>query len=115
MVTDKQRANLAKGRAKGIKRGKQNRAVNGQSWADLIRIYGDTQSDIEPTKTWKQVVVSAAYRQAALGNAAILRELMQRSEPQEQAVRLSGALNVFNFSTIDRLLATRPAGDPGES
>ncbi len=32
--------------------------------------------------SWRDVVIHTAFVQAALGNAAILRELMQRSEPQ---------------------------------
>ncbi|MFH0938261.1 MAG: hypothetical protein V1899_03135 [Planctomycetota bacterium] len=88
MVSEKSKANLEKGRQKGIKR-KSTMTPLGTSWAELIRSYGETATPRDITAIaglpdgtcWKKTVVAAAYRQAALGNAAILRELMARSEP----------------------------------
>ena len=84
MVNQKSLANLKRGGApnKGKHQKKPNKVAQAKTWAALIIEYGETLSDIDPTKTWKDVVVASAYRQAALGNAAILRELMARSEPQ---------------------------------
>lgn len=87
VVSEKSLENLKKGRAKGVKR-KSTKAEGGQTWRDLILEYGNTAAPAElaaplgGTATWKQVVVAAAYRHAAAGNAPILKELMQRSEPQ---------------------------------
>src|SRR3972149_10636998 len=107
MVNPRSLANLKRGGApnKGKRNKRPNKVARSKTWAALIVEYGETVSDIDPTKTWKQVVVSAAYRQAALGNAPILRELMQRSEPQEQAMRVIGALPV---QVVDYAGAMRP-------
>lgn len=89
MVSEKSKANLRRGNPGKRDKSKGNRnATTGRTWRDLIIAYGETQSDVDPSKTWKQVVVEAAYRQAALGNAPILRELMQRSEPQDETAWL---------------------------
>lgn len=83
MVSEKSLANLRKGN-KGNRGNKSARGKTaGATWAELIATHGEMPSDLDPTKTWKQVVIAAAYRHAAAGNAAILRELMQRSEPQD--------------------------------
>lgn len=79
MVNEKSLANLEKGRKSKHKR---KAASGGKTWADLIREIGEQPSTADPTKTNKQIVVEQAFRHAALGNAAILREIMQRSEPQ---------------------------------
>lgn len=53
----------------------------GMSWAELIIKIVEEQV---PGKemTWKEAVVRAAIHHAIKGNAAILKELWQRSEPQ---------------------------------
>ena len=110
MVSEKSRANLAKGRVKGIKRRATNNKVpQSKTWAALIVEYGETVSDIDPTKTWKQLVVSAAYRQAALGNAPILRELMQRSEPQGAEATGEMILRVVYGNRTDNTSAATPS------
>lgn len=90
MVNEKSKANLRRGnpRNKGNKNG---RTATGETWADLIREYGQSLAPLEMclaagyTKVvdWRRIVVASAHKQAALGNAAILKELMQRSEPQD--------------------------------
>lgn len=86
MVNPKSLENLKKGG-----KGKHRRKVGGKTWKDLIDEYGQTGApkDIatrvlsRDTATWREVVVGAAYYQAATGNAAVLRELMERSEPRD--------------------------------
>jgi hypothetical protein len=90
MVTDKQKANLRRGNPGKRNKSKGNQNAVGKTWQTLIIEYGETASTIDPKKTWKQVIVESAYRHAALGNAAILKELFQRSEPQDE--KLTGEL-----------------------
>ena len=106
MINPKSIKNLKpnkKGRPKGS---------GGKTWAELIHEYGETPAPPEfvtllgKGATWKQVVIAAAYRQAAGGNASIFKELMQRDEPQDFGVRVSGALEVFDHAAVDRLLKT---------
>lgn len=78
MVNEKSLANLKRGNKKNTGR---KVGSGGKTWAEIIREIGEQPSKVDPTKTNKQLVIEQAYTHAALGNAAILRELMQRSEP----------------------------------
>ena len=69
----------------------------GRSWAELIIEYGNQPSTVDPQRTWREVVVSAAYLQAAKGNAAIPRELMARSEPIPQMIDAKVTLNAIDI------------------
>jgi hypothetical protein len=97
MVSEKSKSNLKRGNPGKRKKsaGNQNAAGGASNtWAELIRAHGDTACELAPGKTWKQATVEAAYRQAILGNAAILRELMARSEPQDIGIAHSGKLTI---------------------
>lgn len=67
-------ANLEKGR------NKHGAPRKGESWKELILQIGEELNE-ESGMTWKEAVVRAAYYHAVAGNAAILKELWQRSEP----------------------------------
>jgi hypothetical protein len=136
MVTEKQRANLAKGRVKGIKRGtpkEPNKTGELQTWRALIEAVGSLPITDEaglaklremgvdkkflaaigmtqPTKKLLKVLIMYADN-----SPQMVKEMMQRSEPIEQAVRISGVVDVFNYASIDRLLENRSAGDSSES
>lgn len=62
----------------------------GLSWKELIVKIGDELFPGTDNLTLKEAVVRAAYHFAMKGNALILRELMQRSEP------VAGELNVHH-------------------
>ena len=119
MVNPKSISNLKRGNKKNTGR---KEGSGGKTWQDLILEFGETVCDIRDKggklvykdTSWKMAVVECAYRQACSGNAAILRELMQRSEPQDIGVKLKGEINVFQYETIDRLLASRSSADPSE-
>lgn len=122
MVSDKSKSNLRRGNPgnRGNKNGRQ-----GVTWAELITEYGNTAAPAElaaplgGTATWKQVVVAAAYRHAAAGNAPILKELMQRSEPQPLTHLDLSKLNAEQLERIANgedpaiVLATSGAGGVG--
>ncbi len=132
MVSEKSKANLAKGRAKGIKRKKtankcsqdntfaaifhfiESCKISDKEW-DLIAPWGITRERMLAAGITDERKLKKCVNIFIDDSPATVREYLQRSEPQEQAVRLSGAVDVFNYATIDRLLAPRPAGDPGES
>lgn len=82
-------ANLSKGR------NKHGAPRRGLSWKELIEQVGRERPPKDsPARglgsTWKLAVVRAAFRHAAAGNAAILKELMQRSEPQPHEIIIHG-------------------------
>lgn len=98
MVNEKSLANLKRGNRKNTGR------KPGKTWADLIREIGEQPSRVDPTKTNKQLVIEQAYTHAALGNAAILRELMQRSEPLTEtppAVVVNNTIRVRDLVSDD--------------
>lgn len=79
------KANLARGR------NKHGAPRKGLSWKELITRVGDelAEGDEANGVTWKEQVVRAAFRHACAGNAAMLRELMQRSDPQAEVVNVN--------------------------
>ena len=134
MVTDKQKANLAKGRAKGIKRKKTaNKCDDHNTWQalysacgelpltdkekELMRMHGATNEFLSKRGIVKRKKFTYALLNytAMVSSPAMANNVMQREEPQDVGVKLSGAVDVFNYATIDRLLAPRPAGDSRES
>lgn len=107
MVSEKSKSNLRRGNPRN-KGNPQGRAAAGKTWQQLIIEHGEKQCDLvrpetgelsHPNQTWKEVVVRAAYVHAANGNAPILRELLQRSEPQADELKVSGgyALNIIQI------------------
>lgn len=93
-VNAKSLENLKKGRTKN-----RGRPVGsgGPSWKDLIEKYGEVEAGSEyeqklglskavlkkmglKAATWKLVVVATAYRQSALGNTGMFKELIERQE-----------------------------------
>lgn len=75
-------ANLEKGR------NKHGAPRKGTSWKELITAIGDEINE-ESGMTWKEAVVRAAFFHAVSGNAAILKELWQRSEPQADELNVN--------------------------
>jgi hypothetical protein len=98
-------ANLRRGNP-----GNRGRAP-GKTWKDLIIEYGDQYSTVDPNRTWREVVVAAAYLQAANGNAAILRELMARSEPIPQVIDAKVTLD----NAVDIVVHEDSTGDAATS
>lgn len=86
-------ANLEKGR------NKNGAPRKGMSWKELITAIGDEINE-ESGMTWKEAVVRAAYYHAVGGNAAILKELWQRSEPIADAVDVN--VNDSRIEPTDR-------------
>lgn len=99
MVSDKSIANLKKGNTKNVGRKK------GKTWKELIDEIGAKKPPkefAELGKTWREVVINRAYVHAALGNAPILRELMQRSEPQDPLF-MNIDLSKLSLQQLERL------------
>lgn len=71
------KANLARGR------NKHGAPRKGLSWKELITRIGDEETSGAYRRsgaTWKEAVVRAAFKHAIKGNAAMLRELIERSD-----------------------------------
>ena len=79
------RANLERGR------NKHGAPRKGLAWKELIKQIGDEIAEGDETRgmTWKEKVVRAAFEHACKGNAAMLRELMQRSDPLAEEVNVN--------------------------
>lgn len=120
--------NLEKGRTKG--KGRPER-TGGPSWKDLITAYGELDAPKEyadalkmdartlrrmglKSPSWKLVVVAMAFREAMKGNAAILRELLERSEGKvKDQIEHSGEVQstlVFTPDVVARMFERRPGG-----
>jgi hypothetical protein len=65
--------------------------------------------------TRKKKFVQALHNQLeARDNPSMANIVTQREEPQDIGVKVKGEINVFQYETIDRLLASRSSGDPSE-
>lgn len=134
MISDISKANLEKGRRKGIKRKRadkrdqantyaalfhfiESRTITEKEWDTLGQI-GIYKEDVDAAGITDYRKLKKCLNMFLDDSPAMAREVMQRSEPQDETVNVkhSGKVDVFNHDVIAALISQRrPSGDNQES